>query len=58
MNIHDTQNVCLEHEDVLRHWSVESETYVGADVLMTLLCHGWEVDDTVCYENHWFNNFV
>jgi len=37
-----------------RHWSDQSEKYAGGDSLLTALESGWELDETVYYEDFWY----
>jgi len=52
-----TQNLSNFHyaySHLVRHWHADSEQYAGGDALFTALDNGWEIDETVPYEEHWF----
>jgi hypothetical protein len=52
-----TQNLSNLHyaySHLIRHWHAGSEQFAGGDALFTALDEGWEMDETVPYEEHWF----
>lgn len=49
----DASNAHFDYMDVVRHWSPLSEHYAGGDALLTLLNDGWEISETVFYEEIW-----
>lgn len=52
----DAQNLSNFHygyAHLVRHWHAESERFTGGDALFTALDDGWDIDDTVHYEEHW-----
>ena len=49
----DASNSHFEYMDVIRHWSPVSEKYAGGDALITLMSNGWQIGETVFYEEYW-----
>ena len=49
----DASNFHFEYMDVVRHWSPNSQQYAGGDVIVTLLNNGWQIGETVRYEEYW-----
>jgi hypothetical protein len=46
-------NFHYAYAHLVRHWHAGSEQFTGGDALFTALDNGWEVDETVLYEEHW-----
>jgi len=46
-------NLHYAYSHLIRHWHAESEKYAGGDALFTALDNGWDMDETVTYEEHW-----
>lgn len=42
------------YQKINRHWNDSSEKYAGGDSLLTALAQGWELGDTVYYEDLWY----
>ena len=49
----DATNSHFEYMDVTCHWSADSQKYAGGDALVTFLHDGWEMAETVFYEEYW-----
>ncbi len=49
----DASNSHFQYMDVVRHWSPISEKYAGGDALVTLFTEGWQLHETVFYEEYW-----
>jgi hypothetical protein len=49
----DASNFHFEYMDVVRHWSPKSQRYAGGDALITLMAEGWNLKETVFYEEYW-----
>ena len=49
----DALNSHFDYMDVIRHWSPVSEKYAGGDALATLLNQGWQINETVLFEEYW-----
>lgn len=49
----DSANSHFEYMDVVRYWSPTSQSYAGGDALVTLLCQGWAIAETVFHEEYW-----
>lgn len=49
----DATNSHFEYMDVTCHWSAASQKYAGGDALITFLHDGWEMAETVFYEEYW-----
>lgn len=47
-------NYHMQYMDVTKHWSEKSESYAGADALITALSDGWEFRPEVEYHDHNF----
>jgi hypothetical protein len=39
--------------DMIRHWHPESEKYTGGDALFTAMEDGWQIGETVRFEEYW-----
>lgn len=46
-------NFHYAYMDLIRHWQPDSEKYTGGDALYTALADGWQVGDTIRYEECW-----
>ena len=46
-------NFHYAYSHLIRHWHAGSESFAGGDALFTALDNGWEVNETVLYEEHW-----
>lgn len=46
-------NLHYDYMDMVRHYHPASEPYTGCDALFTALDGGWELDNTVTYEETW-----
>ena len=53
MAAQNLSNFHYAYAHLVRHWHAESEKYTGGDALFTALDNGWEIGDTVLYEEHW-----
>lgn len=53
MFVIDSGNSHFMYMDVVRHWSPESEAYAGGDALVTQLNKGWDIQETVFFEEYW-----
>jgi len=52
----DAQNLSNFHygyAHLVRHWHAGSELYAGGDALYTALDNGWDIGETVRYDEHW-----
>src|SRR5262245_9637746 len=49
----DATNSHFEYMDVTCHWSANSQKYAGGDALVTFLYNGWDMVETVFYEEYW-----
>jgi hypothetical protein len=54
MPFHHSNDNHFSYMKVNRHWSSVSENYAGGDSLLTALEQGWEVSDTVYFEEIWY----
>lgn len=39
--------------DMIRHWHADSEDYTGGDALFTALSEGWQLGETVRFQECW-----
>jgi hypothetical protein len=46
-------NFHYAYVDMIRHWHLDSEKFTGGDALFTAIANGWEIQDTVRYEDCW-----
>jgi hypothetical protein len=53
MAAQNLSNFHYGYAHLVRHWHEGSEKYAGGDALFTALDNGWEIEDTVVYEEHW-----
>jgi hypothetical protein len=53
MAAQNLSNFHYAYAHLVRHWHADSEKYAGGDALFTALDNGWEIGDTVLYEEHW-----
>jgi hypothetical protein len=53
MVVQNLSNFHYAYSHLVRHWHAESEKYTGGDALFTALDNGWDIDETVTFEEHW-----
>jgi hypothetical protein len=53
MAAQNLSNFHYGYSHLVRHWHAGSEKYAGGDALFTALDNGWNVEETVVYEEHW-----
>ncbi len=44
----------VDYMDVTQHWHPHSQQYAGGDHLLTALYRGWQMDEVIFREEHWF----
>lgn len=48
-------NFHVQYQDITsQHWSYSSEQFAGGDHLLTALARGWEIEESVLLQRHWF----
>jgi hypothetical protein len=52
--VQNLSNLHYAYSHLIRHWHAGSEQFAGGDALFTALDEGWEIDETVPYQEHWF----
>jgi hypothetical protein len=54
MNTQNLSNYHYAYMSMIRHWHPQSEKYTGGDALFTALENGWDMDEEVECQEHWF----
>ena len=49
------KNFHVQYPDVNRHWSQRSESFAGADSLVTAMMRGWDISHEVHKEEYWLD---
>jgi hypothetical protein len=53
MAVQNLSNFHHAYSHLVRHWHVGSEQFAGGDALFTALENGWDMGETVEYEEYW-----
>lgn len=48
-------NLHYSYMSLVRHWHADSEPFAGGDALFTALSEGWQLGETVAYEEYWLS---